>query len=88
MSIPTKGARKITVDGQVFLWLIRRKVTYTQECFSGNLHVVVQDKENKGSTLAIRTDRSHPKGLSCKDTDTSVTPSDIESWVKQAIRLG
>ena len=89
MSIPTKGTRKITVDGQVFLWLIRRKVTYTQECYpDGHLHIAIQDKENKGSTLAIRTNRPHPKGLSYKDTDTPITPSDVELWIKQAIRLG
>ncbi|MGB3654009.1 MAG: hypothetical protein WBA41_22745 [Rivularia sp. (in: cyanobacteria)] len=28
MGIPKKGARKITVDGENFIWLIRRDPTY------------------------------------------------------------
>lgn len=94
MSILIKGARKITIDGQVFLWLIRRKVTYGQGCFpGGHLHVAVQDVGKKGSTLVIETDRFHPKGLRtinphCGGKDTPVTPSDVELWIKQAIKLG
>ena len=94
VSIPTKGARKITVDRQVFLWLIRRKVTYGQECYpGGHLHVAVQDITKEGSTLVVETDRFHPKGLItanpyCEGKDTPVTPSDVELWIKQAIELG
>ena len=92
MSIPTKGARKITVDGQVFLWLIRRKATYFQEGYPGGcLYVAVQDIDKKGSTLKVHTDRFHPKGFSSGNSqykNTPVTPSDIELWIKQAIKLG
>lgn len=92
MSIPTKGARKITVNGQVFLWLIRRKVTYGQECFpGGNVHVAVQDIAQEGATLIIETDRFHPKGFRSGNPESSnipVAPSDIEFWIRQAIRLG
>ena len=52
MSIPTKGTRKITVYGEKFIWLIRRKATYSQQCeFEEYLHVAIQDIEQSGSTL-------------------------------------
>ena len=64
MSIPTKGSRKINVDGQAFLWLIRRKATYFQEGYPGGcLYVSVQDIDKKGSVLNIETDRFHSKGF-------------------------
>ena len=65
MSIPKKGTRKIVVDGESFLWLIRRKATYAQECEScGNLHVAIEHAEKPGAVLVIISDRPHPKGYS------------------------
>ncbi|MEG5172407.1 hypothetical protein [Microcoleus sp. B3-D7] len=53
MSIPTKGTRKILVDGKPFIWLIRRQPTYTQECFQGgNLHVAVEHAEEPGGRVS------------------------------------
>ena len=60
MSIPKQGTRKIIVDGEPFLWLIRRQAIYTQEnC--GNLHIAVEHAEKPGSVLVILTDRPHPQ---------------------------
>ena len=90
MSIPIKGARKITVDGEQFLWLIRRKPTYGQECFPGGcLHVAIQDIEQVGSTLVIVTDRPHPQGFGGNlSRNASVTPADIQLWIQEAKQLG
>ncbi|MEG4572575.1 hypothetical protein QUA56_07715 [Microcoleus sp. N3A4] len=87
MSIPKKGTRKIIVDGQPFIWLIRRQATYTQSCYAcGNLHVAVEHAEEPGSVLVILTDRPHPQGLTPEVK--SVTPSDTAQWIRQAVRLG
>ncbi|MEG3862787.1 hypothetical protein [Microcoleus sp. herbarium12] len=65
MSIPKKGTRKILVDGEPFIWLIRRQATNIQaESGCGNLHVAVEHAEKPGSALVIITDRPHPQGWS------------------------
>ncbi len=89
MSIPKKGTRKIIVDGEPFLWLIRRQPTYTQECFhGGNRHVAVARVAKPGSVLVIITDRPHPQGLVRKQEVKPVTPSDVTQWIQQAMQLG
>ncbi len=89
MSIPKKGTRKIIVDEQPFIWLIRRKPTYTQECYHcGNLHVAIEHSEKPGSVLVILTDRPHPQGLSSANEVKPVTPSDAAQWIRQAVQLG
>ncbi|MEG4516696.1 MULTISPECIES: hypothetical protein [unclassified Microcoleus] len=65
MSIPKKGTRKIIVDGEPFIWLIRRQATNTQvESGWGHLHVAVEHAEKPGSVLVLITDRPHPQGWS------------------------
>ena len=73
-----KGTRKIIVDGEAFLWLIRRQPTYMQECFhGGNLHVAVEHAEQPGSVLVIITDLPHPQGLVSKQEVKPIIPSDV-----------
>ena len=89
MSIPKKGTRKIIVDGEAFLWLIRRQPTYTQECFyGGNLRVAVEHAEQPGSVLVILTDLPHPQGLVSKQEVKPIIPSDVAQWIRQAVQLG
>ncbi|MEP6514738.1 hypothetical protein [Microcoleus vaginatus] len=89
MSIPKKGTRKIIVDGEPFIWLIRRQATYTQSCYAcGNLHVAVQHADEPGSVLVIITDRPHPQGFTPTNEVKPVTPSDAAQWIRQAVQLG
>ncbi|MEG4305601.1 hypothetical protein [Microcoleus sp. D3_18a_C4] len=89
MSIPKKGTRKIIVDGEPFIWLIRRQATYTQSCYAGgNIHVGVEHAEKQGSVLVILTDRPHPQCLVDINEGKPVTPSDVAQWIRQAVRLG
>ncbi|WP_293151588.1 MULTISPECIES: hypothetical protein [unclassified Microcoleus] len=89
MSIPKKGTRKIIVDGEPFIWLIRRQPTYTQECFhGGNLHVAVDGVAKLGSVLVVITDRPHPQCVVRKQEVKPVTPSDVAQWIRQAMQLG
>lgn len=65
MSIPKKGTRKIVVEGEPFIWLIRRQATYCQADYpEGCLHVAVENAQEPGSVLVIVTDRLHPQGFS------------------------
>lgn len=89
MSIPKKGTRKIIVDGDPFIWLIRRQATNTQADYGwGNLHVGVEHAQKRGSVLVILTDRPHPQGLTPTNEVKSVTPSDAAQWIRQAVQLG
>ncbi|MEG4499847.1 hypothetical protein QUB05_22260 [Microcoleus sp. F10-C6] len=89
MSIPKKGTRKIIVDGEPFIWLIRRQATNTQADYAGgNIHVGVEHAEKQGSVLVILTDRPHPKGLTPTNEVKPVTPSDTAQWIRQAVQLG
>ncbi len=89
MSIPKKGTRKIIVDGEPFIWLIRRQATNTQaESGWGHLHVAVEHAEEPGSVLVILTDRPHPQGGSLDNCEVPVKPSDVAQWIRQAVRLG
>ena len=65
MSIPKKGTRKIVVEGEPFIWLIRRQATNFQADYpEGCLHVAVEHAQEPGSVLVIVTDRLHPQGYS------------------------
>jgi hypothetical protein len=88
MSIPKKGTRKIIVDGEPFIWLIRRQATNTQADYGcGNLHVAVEHAEKPGSVLVILTDRPHPQCWGTNEVKP-VTPSDAAQWIQQAVQLG
>ena len=89
MSIPKKGTRKIIVDGQPFIWLIRRQATNMQADYGcGNIHVAIQHAEKPGSVLVILTDRPHTQGLTPTNEVKPVTPSDTAQWIRQAVQLG
>ena len=52
MSIPKKGSRKIIVGENEFLWLIRSKLTYSQDGTVATINVAVGDSVEPGATLA------------------------------------
>ena len=87
MGIPKKGSRKITVDGEPFIWLIRKKATYGQTDFGVGLNVAVEHAEESGSKLIILTDKPHPKDWATREVK-AVTPSEVASWINRAIKAG
>lgn len=87
MSIPQKGTRKITVGNENYLWLIRRKASYSQTDYGiGCIHVAIERAEEPGTTLLIYTDIKHPKDSGI-DKVVPVTPSDVSRWIVQALEL-
>jgi hypothetical protein len=88
MSIPKTGTRKIIVGEEPFIWLIRRKVTYSQSCYPGGfLHIAVEHAQEPGSNLIIKTDRLHPTGFSLTQIDP-IIPSDVALWIEQSLQMG
>lgn len=88
MSIPKKGCRKITVNGLVYYWLIRKKATYTQEVYGGGkLHVGIELADHSKSVLHLITDRPHSKNID-NTLLVAITPKDISIWISQAKELG
>jgi len=88
MGIPKKGSRKITVDGENFIWLIRRKATTSQASYYIDyINVAVEHVEGTGSKLVIMTDKAHPKNWGTTEVKP-VVPSEVSSWINQAIKAG
>ncbi|MEG4214165.1 hypothetical protein QUA27_01760 [Microcoleus sp. Pol14C6] len=89
MSIPKKGTRKIIVDGEHFIWVIRRQASNMQADYGcGKLHVAVEHAENSGSVLVIITDCPHPQCWGSINKVIPVIPSDVAQWIRQALQLG
>ncbi|BAY08342.1 hypothetical protein [Calothrix sp. NIES-2098] len=86
MSIPKKGTRKIIVDGEPFIWLIRRQATNCQADYTdGHIHVAVEHATEHGSVLVIITDRLHPQGYSLTNSEfVPIQPQDgvteVRAW--------
>ncbi|WP_197085461.1 hypothetical protein [Cellvibrio sp. pealriver] len=87
MNIPKKGSRKINVGENEFLWLIRPKPTYSQDCLGSEITAVVEPVELSGTILRITFPFSRPDA-SLKLGSESVTPSMIERCIKNAISQG
>jgi hypothetical protein len=90
MSIPKKGARKIIVREEPFIWLIRRKATYSQSADPGGyLNIAIEHDREPGSNLIIETDRLHPDGWFISLTQINpIIPSDVALWIEQALEMG
>ncbi|MEL6112840.1 MAG: hypothetical protein AAFR20_08550 [Pseudomonadota bacterium] len=88
MAIPSRGSRKIVVEGEEYRWLVRKKATYSQADYgAGKIHVAIEHAKEKGSTLHIQTDRTHPKDWGTVSV-APVTPLDVARWIKMAIEIG
>ncbi|OUL34670.1 hypothetical protein [Nostoc sp. 106C] len=87
MSIPKRGTRKIVVDGEPFIWLIRRQATNSQADYCcGYIHVAVEHAQEPGSVLAIRTDKPHSENWITEVKP--VKPKDVARWILQAMESG
>lgn len=59
MALVKKGSRRITVDGRIYRWKIRRKPTYSQALIWSPLTYAVEYAEAPGSTLVVTTNQPH-----------------------------
>ena len=86
MAIRKLGSRRIVVDGVVFRWRIRKRVTYGQQCFAAGLCVAVELSDCPASVLLLLPG-AHPKNWMTKDAKP-VKPADVTRWIREAILAG
>lgn len=87
MTLPSRGKRTITVDGNDYHWLIRSRATYIQECESGNMLAAIERADTKGATLAVVFPWVRFEG-EYKFEARSVTPGIIAKCIREALREG
>ncbi|WP_343748645.1 hypothetical protein [Fluviicola sp.] len=85
MAVSLKGMRKITVNGEVFLWKIRRKISHN-EAHNDDYAIPVQHHSG-GQLLFVSVGFTRSYGYQ-NDSPESVTPSMIRPLIEQAISLG
>lgn len=84
MAIRKKGARRIIVDGQSYLWRVRRRGPDPDNRGWG-WSFAVQHAEAAGSTLIVHLTRRHP---SWNTTVTPVIPSEVARCIRLAVAEG
>ena len=87
MSIPRKGSRKIIVDGEEYIWLVRGRPTYTQDCQEGKMSAAVELGTNPGTTLLVTFPFTRPDSAFLSESSL-VTPKMIEGCIKEALENG
>ena len=87
MAIPKTGSRPITVDGNDYRWLVRRKPTYSQANGWTPMTVAVSSTVPKGSSLVATLATNRPD--TWVDTENkAITPGDVASLIRLAIARG
>ena len=84
MSLPKKGFRKIIIDGNEFLWKVRKKINWN-EIHDGQLGIPVQNKD--GGQLLILT-IGYSRSYFTEKNEFQITLSIIEICIKEAIKNG
>lgn len=85
MAISKKGFRKIDVDGEIFYWKIRKKISH-EEAHNTQYGVPIQHQSDGQLLIAyVGFCRSRDYG---RESVNSVTPSIIKRCIPEAIDLG
>jgi hypothetical protein len=88
MALAVKGSRRITVDGTVYRWRLRRKPSYNQECFDTPLTFAVELADSGGSVLAVAIpDVSYPGSLMGRSS-LIVRPALVAAVIRTALGQG
>ncbi|OJJ19612.1 hypothetical protein BKI52_22665 [marine bacterium AO1-C] len=88
MAISKKRTREIVINGEVFLWKIRKKPTYCQEMGWTNMLIAVQHLDyEQGRSLIINLPYARPGNIDGHET-IQVTPALVRSYIQDAIACG
>ena len=85
MAISKKGLRKITVDGEVFYWRIRKKISHDEK--HNDQYGIPVFHENGGQLIFIFPGFCRSRGYGRKSFQ-SVTPAIIRQQIERAIKSG
>lgn len=87
MTLAVKGSRKITVDGVVYRWSVRRRPTYCQALGWSPLSFVVEREEQPGALMVASLPCAHP-GNWLGLPSQPVLPGTVALGVRQALAAG
>lgn len=94
MTLPKRGSRRIVVDGVVYVWSIRRKVTYSDiqselgdPSTGARIRVNVERVDGSGSVLVVTTPFSRRSGVSELPME-SVRPAHVAGYIREAVARG
>ncbi|MFY0533456.1 hypothetical protein [Nannocystis pusilla] len=87
MSVPKRGARRIVVDGESYVWQLRRRPTPDQRSGRTPLLLAVAAHGGDGPAMIVRLHRPHP-GNEVGLASAAVTPREVAELVREGIRAG
>jgi len=85
--MPSRGARRILVDGVPFRWAVRRRPTYHQGNGWAPLTFVVEAADQPGAPLVVTTSAAHPGNWMGLPAGT-VRPAMVGSAIRRALDAG
>jgi len=88
MSLTKKGSRTIEVDGNSFLWQIRKKPSYSSAIGESPLSVAIQLKDTNNSVLVVACNGPRPDAWVKVSQEIVVTPKHVAEIIKHAVSQG
>jgi hypothetical protein len=86
MTIPKRGSRRIEVDGEAFLWRVRKRPTADQRSGRTPLLIAIASEQG-GPALIVRCLFSHPSNEVALHAE-AVTPAQVAAYVREGKRAG
>lgn len=87
MTLANKGSRRITVDGVVFRWSVRRRPTCCQANGWSPLTFVVEQMGQHGALLTVSLPCAHP-GNWLRLPSQPVLPGMVATQIREAVAAG
>ena len=87
MAIPSKGSRRILVEGASYRWSVRARPTYTQAIAQGPLSFAVELEDSGRTTLVVTVNALRPDSW-LGSTSAVITPAVVERAIRQALSQG
>ncbi|TSJ48016.1 hypothetical protein [Fluviicola chungangensis] len=86
MAISLKRMRKIMVNGEIFLWKIRKKISHNEA--HNTVYAIPVQHISGGQVLFVSVGFTRAYGGYLNESPKSVTPQMIRPLIEQAIQLG
>jgi hypothetical protein len=87
VTLASRWARRIVVDGDAFRWVVRHKPTYSQANGWSSLTVVVEQAGAFGAVLVVSLPCAHP-GNWIGSPSMPVRPSIVAEGIRRAVVAG
>lgn len=88
MTIPGKGRRRVRVDDQEYVWLIRKRPTYGQGAFQTPMRVAIQSCTPGASCVLLVDLRVSRPDNWISPHQTGLTPAVVKDIIGRALTAG